>query len=457
MTTPRALAIESVDPEWREAFEWLERTLDARLLRAERQPRWRPAWVLELERSGERLPLYWRGDRGLAEGINDIYDLEREEKILRVLQANGIPVPHIYAVCRSPLGIVMEHRPGRANLAEAETEAEREAVLDHYIEILVEVHRIDAAEFEAVGIERPAAGAVALGDLDLWERIYRKAKRRPEPLIEFVLKWVRARAPARERVCFVLSDSGQLLFEAGRVTAVLDVEFGHLGDPIADLAGLRAREIFEPLGDLSRAVRRYGELAGAAVPPALLWWHTARFALYTPLSIAHVVADPDPGVDWAQYRAFYLGQARLALQGMAEAMQVDLPGLDVPEPVRTSRSSAHETLVTGLRQRRDSASDPVAAYEAERSLRVAEYLERAELLGPVIEAREREDLSSLLGPSAEIGPEADAALESLVLTAGPERDEELLAYFHRRTLREHELFRPAMREMEDQAAQPIRF
>jgi hypothetical protein len=62
-----------------------------------------------------------------------------------------------------------------------------------------------------------------------------------------------------------------------------------------------------------------------------------------------------------------------------------------------------------------------------------------------------------LGRSVGIGPEADAELESLVLGAGPERDEELLAYFQRRTLREHELFRPAMREMEDKVAQRIRF
>jgi aminoglycoside phosphotransferase (APT) family kinase protein len=446
-----------LEPEWRGAFAWLERELDGKLVSAARQPRWRAAWVLEFERAGETLPLYWRGDRGLSEGINDVYDLAREEAILRVLEANGIPVPHIYTVCPDPHGIVMEYRPGLPNLADAADDRERESVMDHYLEILVAIHSIAPAEFEASGLQRPPAGSVALGDLDLWESIYRKAKRQPEPLIEFVLKWVRGHTPDREKLAFVLGDAGQLLFEAGRVSAVLDVEFGHLGDPIADLAGLRAREIFEPLGDLSRAVRRYCELAGEDVDPELLWWHTARFALYTPLSIAHVVADPDPGVDWAQYRAFFLGQARLALQGMAESMKVVLPGLDAPIPAPTSRSAAHQVLVAGLREQRDAGETPVAAYEAERMLRVAEYLERSESLGPYFESQERGDLRALLGHPAEPGAATNAELEVLVANAGPDRDEELLRYFQRRTLREHEVFRPAMREMEDKQAQPIRF
>ena len=447
----------ALSPEWRDAFRWLERTLGGRVVRAEPQPRWRPAWLIDLQRDGEILPLYWRGDRGLSEGINDVYDLQREERILRVLEAHAIPVPHIHAVCPEPRALVMERFPGRANLAFAESEAEREAVLDHYVEIMAAVHAIDPREFEAAGLPHPPPGQAALGDLDLWEQIYRKAKRRPEPLIEFALKWVRRHAPRRERVSFVLSDSGQFLFDSGRVSAVLDVEYGYLGDPIADLAGLRAREIFEPLGDLSRAVRRYGEISGAAVEPELLWWHTARFALYTPLSVAHVSADPDPGVDWAQYRSFLLGQARLALQGIAEATGAETPELALPPGEASPRSPAHAALVDALTRRRDAAAESVDAYEAERCLRIAEHLRRVDEIGPDLDRQEREDRSRLLGRPAGMGAESDAEIEALVLAAGPERDAELLGYFQRRILRECELFRPAMREMEDKVAQPILF
>ena len=40
----------------------------------------------------------------------------------------------------------MECRPGRPNSATAESEEERRAVLDEFIDILVRMHRIDVSE-----------------------------------------------------------------------------------------------------------------------------------------------------------------------------------------------------------------------------------------------------------------------------------------------------------------------
>jgi len=77
---PQHDALGELSPEWQSAFRWLEQTLSGRVVRAEKQARWRDAWELDLERSGEILPLYWRGERGLSEGINDVYDLVREER-----------------------------------------------------------------------------------------------------------------------------------------------------------------------------------------------------------------------------------------------------------------------------------------------------------------------------------------------------------------------------------------
>jgi hypothetical protein len=37
--------------------EWLERDLGGRVIRIERQARWRPAWWVDLEREGGLLPL----------------------------------------------------------------------------------------------------------------------------------------------------------------------------------------------------------------------------------------------------------------------------------------------------------------------------------------------------------------------------------------------------------------
>ena len=54
----------SLPPEWRRAFSWLEAKLGGRIVRAERQARWRPAGFLDLERGGETGPPYFRRGRG---------------------------------------------------------------------------------------------------------------------------------------------------------------------------------------------------------------------------------------------------------------------------------------------------------------------------------------------------------------------------------------------------------
>jgi len=451
--SPGAAEGEEIPAEWQRAFRWVEDLLGGRIVRRERQARWRPAWLLDLERDGRSLPLYFRGDRGRTD--HGVYPLEHELRVLRVLEAQGIPVPHVYGLCPDPRGILLERCPGRANLATAESPAEREAVLDHYIELLARMHRIDPAAFEAVGLARPRTPeALGLGDFDAWERSYRRTKRRPEPLIEFVIRWLRRNAPRdRERVTFLTVDSGQFLFEGGRVTAVLDLELACLGDPLADLAGLRCRDLSEPLGDLPRALRRYAELTGEEIDCRAVDYHTARFGICTPMVVAHLVADPPPDLDLAQYLSWYLVYSRAPLEAIAHGMALALEPIALPEPEPTRHAPAHGALEALL-----SGAAPCGGFEAWRAgaaLRLAQYLRRADRLGPALDALDRDEAARLLRrrpPSAE---ETDARLEELVLEAGPERDADLVRYFHRRVQRQEALLGPALRELEGALLQPI--
>lgn len=440
--------------EWQRAFAWIERELGGRIARFERQARWRPAWFLDLERDGATLPLYFRGDRGRTD--HGVYPLEHEMRVLEVLEAHGIPVPHVHGLCPEPRGIVMERRPGRANLASAANEAERRAVFDEYMEILARMHSIDPAAFEAVGLVRPRTPEeLGLMDFDAWVRSYRGVKRRPEPLIEFAIRWVRRNIPpGRSHATFLAVDSGQFLFEDGRVTAVLDLEIACLGDPAADFAGLRCRDMTEPLGDLPRAIRRYGELVGEPVDLDVVDYHTVRFGICTPMAVARLVADPPPGADLVQYLGWYLVFARAPMEVIARRLGVALAPVDVPAPEPTRHSPAHTALLSLL----DGEARPgdYEAYRLDAARRVAGYLQRADLLGPALEAQDLDEVAAILGRRPASWAAADAALEALVLEAGPERDAELVHYFHRRMLRQEAILKPVMRELEHSALQPIR-
>ncbi len=129
-----SLTLGDLSPAWRRGFEWVERELGRRVCNLRRQGRWRPAWFFDLEREGELVPLYFRGDRGHTEGERVASVLDHEANIYRVLEANGLPVPHVYGICRDPDGIVMDRCPGSFNLATLDDEEQRRSVFDHYIE-----------------------------------------------------------------------------------------------------------------------------------------------------------------------------------------------------------------------------------------------------------------------------------------------------------------------------------
>jgi aminoglycoside phosphotransferase (APT) family kinase protein len=425
--------------EWRRAFDWIEAELGGKIVAAERQPRWRPAWLLELERGGETLPLYFRGDRGEAD--HGVYALEHEYRVLQVLERHDILVPHVYAFCPEPRGIVMERSPGRANLATAQDDAERESVMDHYVEILAKIHSIDPAEFEAIGIRRPgSAQDIGLMDFGVWEAGYRRHKQRPEPAIEFAVRWVRRNVPPGDkRVCFVCADAGQFVFDRGRVTGVLDLELATLGEAAADWGGMRGRDLSEPLGNLARALSRYESLVGAPLDRRAIDHHTVRFSTVTPLATAHLVADPAPGLDLVQYLNWYLVYMRTPLEVIARGMGFAPEGPSLPEPV-----AALPPPESGF-----------AAYEADRAECAALYEERKAELGPALEADDLADVQRLLGARPADAAAADAALEEFVLAAPPERDASILELLHRRLLRQEAIMQPVMRELEGARIQEL--
>ncbi|MEZ4290635.1 MAG: phosphotransferase [Myxococcota bacterium] len=439
---------------WQRAFDWAERQLGGRVVAWEPQPRWRPACFFELERNGAILPLYWRGAR--SEWHRNTRPLEREMHVIEVLERHGVRVPRSYGLCEDPPGLVLERLPGRFSLDTATDEAHRTKVLDEYLTQLAAIHAIPVEEFEAIGYRRPEnAERSALGETPSFERSYRAAKTRPDPMIEFQLGWCRRNVPRdRDDLSFLVCDAGQFLFDDEGLTGLLDFELGYVGDYAADLAALRTRDLTEPIGHLGDAMRRYGEISGREIDFSVIDYHTIRFALVNPLSIASMVTDPLRQANYVQYLGWYVCYGRAGLEVMAHATGVELDPPSLPEEAPSRRAAAHAHLVENL----DPAlakDDEERAYDLDRLQRTAIYLERADRFGAALDADDLDDTAKLLGARPRDHATADAALEELVLAAGPERDAELIRHFHRRLCREEFLLQPVLREQEDAALPPL--
>lgn len=441
---------------WQRAFAWAEKRLGGRVVAWEYQPRWRPACFFELETEGEILPLYWRGARG--EFHTSTKPLVREGAVIDVFERHGIPVPHSYGVCEDPPGLLLEKIPGRISLDRANDEAHRAKILDEYLGALAKIHSVPIEEFEAIGYRRPPDGETScMGETLGFERSYRAGKAAPDPMIEFQLAWCKRNVPMdRDALSFLVCDSGQFMFDDEGLTGLLDFELGYIGDYAADLAAFRTRDLTEPfvtpLGDV---MRRYGELSGREVDLRVVDFHTVRFALLNPLSVAHQVTNPAPAANYVQYLGWYVCYGRCGLEVMAEMTGTELDPPSLPDE-RPSRRSAAIGQLIDLLDPEESGEDGEAAYERDRMQRTAVYLDRSDRYGPALEADDLDDAAELLGHRPSTWQEADAELEALVLESGPERDAEFMRFFHRRLAREESLLYPVLREQQDASLPPLR-
>jgi aminoglycoside phosphotransferase (APT) family kinase protein len=417
---------------------WLESLLGGQVVRWERQPRWRPMWFADVSRGGTIERVVVRGERT---DTSLLFPLEHEMLFQRLLDSHGVPVPRVHGWCDEPRAYAMAAVPGRPDFA-GTADAERRVVVDEYLQALARLHQLPTGPFKAAGVisGASASDAAAVG-VRRFEQHYRTFKVRPDPLMEFVLGWLRRHPlPAADREAPVVWDSGQFHHENGHLVALVDLELGHIGDPMMDLAGWRMRETVIPYGDFTALYDRYAELTGRPVDLAAIRWHHLFFTLSNQLSFHGALARPVLDTDYMTY-AQWVSETNLhAVETMAEYLGIDLEPVEIPAPVPSPVSIAHEHLSRSLRS--ISAGDAYAAYQVRIAFRLARHVERFDQIGQAVTEADREDLSRLVGRAPKSWDECETMLEDFVLADEGRHDGELVVLFNRRWQRYKALMGP---------------
>jgi len=451
------------NPNWELVFPWIEAHLGGRVVARRRQGResgGRPAWFVDVEVGGRLVKTYVRGTRDAAFEYTRFYSTEREAGVVAALHAAGHPVPAVLGFCPDPPAILMEFVSGRDDFHQIRDAAQREALVRDFLEILVRQHALDTRPFAAAGLEPPRSPeAFALDDLAIWESAYERATREPVPLITFTCDWLRRHAPRRmAEVVLVQGDTGpgNFIFDGSRVRAITDWEMAHLGDPMDDLALLRSRDMYYPIGDVCACFELYSKLSGRPLDLAAIRYYTVKAMVIVPLSLAPVMENLDARTEHAEWIAQYVYYERTTAEALAEAMGIALKPLAIPDPEPGPRAALYDILLENLRDEQLPAiEDGFRAFRMQMTLRLAQHLRNADRLGPPLDAQELDELGQLLGRRPASLREGRRELDRLVREQGPHREEELVRFFHRHALRSQALMQGAMGMAEHSVLQPI--
>lgn len=195
------------------------------------------------------------GDPG---GLFSPYSARPEYEALAALSSvPGLPIPKVYAysddarILGAPFVITQRvhgDTPTPWGGADERGETANQSLGHDFADALGAIHAFDwtatplAAWVE--GREGPITPqTTALHEMRYWSRHANLCNGPTPPQMHYAMRWLEANAPEAERITIVHGDYrvGNFLQHDGRITAILDWELVHLGDPHADLAwaGLR--------------------------------------------------------------------------------------------------------------------------------------------------------------------------------------------------------------------------
>lgn len=270
-------------------------------------------------------------------------DLGQEFRVYSLLMDEAVTAPRVHACEPSvdtPFGgayFVMDRAEGAApnvwrgrdRKRLAEDWAGPRRLAEEFVDNLAAIHAISPQR---------AAEAVTARDfnqvVDHWQAVYERARLVPDPVIDEAYRWVRAREPDPVPPALVHGDYriGNCLIDSGRISAVLDWELCHVGDPRFDLGYLSldylagkftspGSELISAVADREWLFERYARRSGRTVDREVVRTYAALGALMlfaimtTGIGVYVRGESTDIRMAWARYVLPGLRQDLVHLMG----------------------------------------------------------------------------------------------------------------------------------------------
>lgn len=165
---------------------------------------------------------------------------------------------------------------------EADARGDRTALLDDFVDALVAIHAFSWRDSPLKELARdPEDSAATASEVERWATFAASPVDDPKGLaMHFASEWLKAHARPAATVGLAHGDYrvGNFMAEGGRITAILDWELAHIGDPHEDLAWVGMRtfggtdKLIGGLFDRAEFYRRYQERSGRTID-----WEAIRY------------------------------------------------------------------------------------------------------------------------------------------------------------------------------------
>lgn len=337
------------------------------------------------------------------------YTVWREARIYRALNGTDVPAPRLFAIHDDYQALIAELVPGRADYRSLRCDDDRRRIALEFVEALAVLHRtrLSPGTIPGSAPRRRIADCVR-AELDTWTAMYEEVPG-ADPLIDFALAWLRDNLPDPDgEPCLVHGDAGpgNFLFADGHLTALIDWELAHAGDPMEDLAWFSMRSVMEPVPDFTACIRAYEAAVGKPVDVARIRYHRV-FVSTRVVIIRHRNVTGQPGNSIVSRSL----NRRLLVDALAEATGTVVPPYGPCDRHPTPQTELFDGLIGDMRFRIAEATDDAGIRaSAKNAAKVLKYLREVDRLGAHIARRERAALEALLGQAVPDPARGDEAL-----------------------------------------------
>ena len=377
----------------------------------------RQAWFVDADNQS----LFLRYDPRAPKPGGAFHPLQVEAEIMAELHRHGVTVPRVLAAHPVDQAVLLERVGGETWFRLIKDPDEQVRTAQDFITKLAVLHRIDAGSLQipSLGSAGPVDAHVRSELAAMRARV--DAYRKPAPLLRFCIDWLDRNVPDYDGpTVLVQGDTGpgNFMYADGAVTAIVDWELAHFGDPMDDIAWLSLRTVQDTFTDFAARLAEYEQLSGHRIDAERIWYYRlfaeTRLASISPGSIDVRASVPAGSPDAGNSLIYGMLHRRLLVEALAHVVGIPDVHIDLPGDEQSSDyAQVYTAAASAMSGAADRITDGLALRYVKGAARLVKYLAEVDRIGAVVDAREIDELAGFLGATPASVSQGRAALAEL--------------------------------------------